>query len=435
MPHAPIGIIGAGPAGLALGAALRARGLEFEILDAGRGPGGIWDIDRPDTPMYESAHFISSKSLSGFPGFPMPDAYPDYPRHDQVLAYLREFAAHHDLQRHTRFGVTVARAHREPGSGPDPAPRWTVALDDGDERSYAALCLATGANWHPVIPDLPGTFSGEAIHSFEYRSPDLFRGRRVLIVGAGNSGCDIACDAARAARRAFVSVRRGYHFVPKYVFGKPADVFAHEGPALPAWLERRVFSFLIRRLLVGDVTRFGLPRPDHDVLESHPIMNTRMLHHLGHGDLEARPDVTELDGSRVRFADGSTEEIDLIVWATGYRRIHPFLEAADLDERNGALDFYLNVAHRRYDDLFEMGLFETDGAAYPLLGLQADLVAAVLDPALPASRRADWQARRATARPDVRGGRRYLDTPRHALYVHGASYEKLLRRELSRLSG
>lgn len=430
MLHAPVGIVGAGPSGLALGAALAARDIDFEIVDSGRGVGGIWDIDRDATPMYESAHFISSKTLSSFPGFPMPEKYPDYPRHDQVLAYLRAYARHHDLERRCRFEMTVERAERAPRSD----ARWTLSFATGETRSYGALCLATGANWHPVLPEVPGRFTGESIHSFDYRSPDLFRGRRVLIVGAGNSGCDIACDAARNAERAFISVRRGYHFVPKYVFGKPADVFAHEGPALPSWLERRLFSFLIRRLLVGDVTRFGLPRPDHDVLESHPIMNTRMLHHLGHGDLEVRPDVREHDGDRVRFADGSEEEIDLIVWATGYRRIHPFLDPADLDRDRGTLDFYLNVAHRRYDDLFEMGLFETDGAAYPLLGLQAEVVAAALDPALPSDRRAEWNRRRESARPDVRGGRRYLDTPRHALYVHGASYERLLTREVARLT-
>lgn len=423
-----VGIIGAGPAGLALGAALRARGIDFRIIDAGQGPGGIWDIDRPRTPMYESAHFISSKTLSAMPGFPMPDDYPDYPRHDQILDYLRAFARDHDLERSCRFESEVVDARRSEEGG------WRVTLASAEVLHFPTLCLATGANWHPVIPEVPGDFTGESLHSFDYRSSDLFRGRRVLIVGGGNSGCDIACDAARTAERAFISLRRGYHFVPKYIFGRPADVFAASGPRLPPSIERRIFSFLIRRVLVGDLTRFGLPRPDHDVLESHPIMNSRLLHHLGHGDLEARPDVTGLDGRTVRFADGREEEVDVIVWATGYRRIHPFLNPDDdFDRSRGPRDLFLNLAHRHHDDIFELGLFETDGAAYPLLGLQAELVATLVDPALSAERRAAWAKRRAIARVDPRGGRRYLDTPRHAFYVHGASYARQLQREIARL--
>lgn len=422
MRESPVGIIGAGPGGLAAAAALKARGLAFEIVDAGRGVGGIWDIDRGRTPMYESAHFISSKSLSALPGHPMPADYPDYPRHDRILAYVRSFARAHDLERHATFGVTVTETRRDPDGG------WRLTLDDGSARHYRALCVATGMTWHPSLPDVPGTFTGTAMHAFDYRSPDLFRGKRVLVVGGGNSGCDIACDAARTAERSFISLRRGYHFIPKYVFGTPADVFAHRGPPLPAWLERRIFAGLVR-LLVGDVTRFGLPRPDHAILESHPILNTRLLDHLGHGDLEVRPDVTALEGRRIRFADGTDEEIDLVLWATGYRRVFPFLDDADLD---GPFDPYLAVAHRRHADLFFMGLFETDGAAYPLFGLQARLVAAALDDLPDAVRRA-FDERRRTDRPDLRGGRRYLESPRHAGYVHADTYRRRLEDELALL--
>jgi cation diffusion facilitator CzcD-associated flavoprotein CzcO len=422
----PIGIIGAGPGGLSVAAALRARGIPFEILDAGSRVGGIWDIDRPDSPMYESAHFISSRTLSGFPGFPMPDSYPDYPRHDQVLRYIRDFAGHHDLERHITFDTRVESATRTEGGG------WAVNLDSGEVNTYDGLCVATGMNWHPRVPELPGEWVRESYHSSRHRSADDFRGKRVLIVGAGNSGCDIACDAARSAERAFISVRRGYHFVPKYVFGKPSDVFAHTGPALPAWLEERVFGFLMNRVLVGDLTRYGLPAPDHPILRSHPIMNTQVLHHLGHGDLQARPDVRALRWHEVEFTDGSTEEIDLIVWATGYERVYPFLAAEDLDLREGALDFYLNVFHRRYPDLFVIGLFETDGAAYGLFGAQAELIAAYLE--VRSEGTADvFDRLRIEDRPDLRGGRKYLSSARHAYYVKGDVYERALRRARSRL--
>lgn len=428
MNREPIGIIGAGPAGMAAGAALGARDLPFEIVDAGRTFGGIWDLDRDRTPMYETAHFISSRTRSALPGHPMPRDYPDYPRHDKVLEYLQGYAARHGLERHATFGVEVVEAEPVEGGG-----GWRVRLSNGEERGYGALCVATGATWHPRVPEYPGTFEGEAWHAFEYRGPGDFRGRRVLIVGGGNSGCDLACDAASVAERAYISLRRGYRFVPKYVFGKPADVFAHEGPPLPAWLERRLFTFLIDRVLVGDVTRYGLQRPDHPLLASHPVMNTRILHHLGHGDLEARPDVARFEGARARFTDGSEAEVDLVVWATGYERAYPFLPASLVDARGGRPDLYLNVFDRGRGDLFFLGLFETDGAAYPLLGLQAELVAEYLDACRHDVERARrFERRRARERPDLRGGRRYVDSPRHAYYVQADAYRRLLEDELRR---
>lgn len=418
----PVCIIGAGPGGLLAAVALKARGIPFEIVDAGRQPGGIWDIDREQTPMYESAHFISSRRLSGFPGFPMPASYQDYPKHDRILEYVRAFARHHDLERHITFGVRVESATRRAEGG------WTITLDSGDVRHCRALCVATGTTWYPRVPDLPGHFDGDAYHSFHYRSPREFEGKRVLIVGGGNSAADIACDAARSATKAFISLRRGYHFIPKFIFGQPADVFSHAGPSLPRWLEERVFGFLINRILVGDLTKFGLPKPDHPILRTHPILNTQILHHLGHGDIEARKDVQRLDGHTVRFVDGTSEEIDLIVWATGYEKRFPFLDDAEIDRKGEALDLYLNIFHRRHADLFFMGLFETDGAAYGLYGQQAELIATYLDPALDAKTRATFNGLRAHDRPDLRGGVRYVASPRHDFYVKGDVYEKTLRR-------
>lgn len=429
----PVCIVGAGPAGLASAAALKREQIPFQIVDAGRAVGGIWDIDRPETPMYRSAHFISSRSLSGFPGFPMPESYPDYPRHDLVLRYVRSFADHHGLSKDALMETRVVRA--VPTDGPGGSEGWRVTLRrEGNEetRVFGGLVLATGANWHPNVPDLPGPFEGEIRHSFHYRDPEEFRGRRVLIVGGGNSGVDIACDAARTADRAFLSLRRGYRFVPKYVFGTPADVFAHGGPPLPAWLERRLFSFLLDRVLVGDLGRYGLPRPDHHVLASHPIMNTQVLHHLGHGDLEARPDVARLDGDGVNYVDGTRDPVDLIVLATGYRRPFPFLELPGGPSPGDEIppeDLYLNLLHRRHPTLFILGLFETDGAAYGLFGAQAEIVArslgAVTEPEGEVARRlAD---RRSDHRPDLAGGRTFVDSPRHRYYVTDRAYRRALR--------
>jgi hypothetical protein len=432
--------------------ALERRGIPFRILDAGRRPGGIWDIERDDTPMYESAHFISSRTLSGFPDFPMPDSWPDYPRHDLILEYIEAYARHHDLEERISFDSTVTRARPVGDADPGGGPEWSVTWRRGDSgvevtEGFSALIVATGVTWHARMPDIPGTFEGEIRHSRSYRSPDEFRGRRVLVVGGGNSGVDIACDAARSADRAWLSLRRGYHFVPKYVFGTPSDVFAHRGPALPAWLQQRVFEFLVDRVLVGDLTRFGLPKPDHPVLTSHPIMNTEVLHHLGHGDLTAKPDVTRFDGRDVVFEDGSRESVDLVLLATGYRRAYPFLRPEDLDGPDDveALDgpdadadvealalrpddLHLMLFHRRVPTLSFVGIFETDGAAYELLARQSELVAGVIDALRGSGAGAEMLRRRiANERADLRGGHRYVDSARHDFYVAGRPYRKALR--------
>jgi hypothetical protein len=443
----PVCVVGAGPAGLSAAVALKRRGIPFRVLDAGRRPGGIWDFEREDTPMYASAHFISSKTLSGFPDFPMPKTYPDYPRHDRIQEYILAYARHHDLERHITFGATVTEARPRDALGDAWEVTWrceertAAGTESGsveDTEIFSGLVVATGVTWHPRLPGIPGAEPGpggtdrpEIRHSGSYRSPEEFAGRRVLVVGGGNSGVDIACDAAVSAERALLSLRRGYHFVPKYVFGIPSDVFAHSGPPLPAWLEQRVFGFLIRRVLVGDLTRFGLPEPDHPILASHPIMNTRVLHHLGHGDLEARPDVKAIEDREVVFVDGSRDEVDLVLLATGYRRAYPFLELprfegvarGDREIRPGEL--HLTLLDREFPTLAFMGIFETDGAAYDLFARQAEVVAGTLL-ALRGDRAVDVRHRVATGTPDQRGGNRYIDSPRHDFYVTGRAYRRAL---------
>ncbi|MBK5255634.1 MAG: NAD(P)-binding domain-containing protein, partial [Vicinamibacteria bacterium] len=312
----------------------------FEGFERNPDVGGIWNIGFPGSPMYESAHFISSRTLSGFRDFPMPFGYPDYPSHRHILSYIESYAEHHDLRRRFRFGVAIEAAR------PDGEGGWGVRFGDGSEQTYAGLIAAVVCEWRPHTPEIPGNFDGEIIHFREYKHARQFEGRRVLVVGGGNSGCDIAYDASRAARVALLSLRRGYYFVPKHIFGKPADVFGEEGPHLPYRIERPILQGLLR-LLNGDLTLLGLPKPDHSILESHPVMNTQILHALRHGDIEVRRDIREFRGRQVAFADGACDQVDLVVLATGYVRGVPFLSPGILAD-DDVSDLFLNVFHRYY---------------------------------------------------------------------------------------
>ena len=417
-------IIGAGPSGLATAHEFKRAGIAFDVFERHGDVGGIWDMENPGTPMYDSAHFISSRTQSAFDDFPMPNEYADYPSRARILEYLRAYAEHDGIRAHISFNTAVKRASPIDGG-------WDIELASGEHRQYRGVVCAVGNNWHPVEATYPGHFDGEMYHSSSYKYAASLAGKRVLIVGGGNSGCDIACDAAPIARETLISIRRGYHFLPKHLFGVPTDAFFRSGPHLPAWLAQPLLTLLLR-VLVGDLRRYTLPKPDHKVLESHPIVNSQLLHYLSHGDVRAVPDVRELDGNRVTFVDGSSADVDVIIFATGFRSAIPCLDADVFSPERGGRQLYLNVFPEQ-PALYVIGLFETDGSLFPVVSKQAALVASFIVAHRNGSERAAWFDRqRSGPRPDVSGGIKYLSSQRHAFYVQYDEYvhrlEKLLKR-------
>ena len=414
-------IVGGGPAGLVMARAFAAEGIGYDQFERHSALGGIWDLDNEGTPMYESAHFISSKYTSHFYGFPMPADYPDYPSRRQILAYVRAFATQYGLDRAATTGVEVVAA--APVSD-----GWEVQLSTGERRRYRGVVCANGVTWHPRLPQLAGldTFAGEVRHSVTYRSAEELRGRRVLVVGAGNSGVDIACDAAGVADRAFLSVRRGYRFVPKHIFGVPTDVFFSSGGLPPKGVVVPDDPSELVDSLVGDLTRFGLPAPDHALLESHPIMNTQVLHYLSHGDLVAKPDLRELRQQKAVFADGSEEEVDLVLLATGYDYLVPYVDPELFDWNQGRPDLYLNIAHRTLDGLYVLGFVEFADAAYQRFDEMAQVVVMDAHAHRTGEGLQEWRRLRAEDHPDLTGGHHYIDSPRHQAYVDSPTYQRYL---------
>lgn len=420
-------IVGAGPAGLAAARALAARGVAYDHVERHSDVGGIWDPNNQGSPMYESAHFISSKSLSAFPDFPMPTSYPDYPSNRQILNYLRAFAEHYDLRTSIRFGVAATAVTRTESD------RWQVEFSDRTSADYDHLICASGTQWQPNLPDFPGHFTGEVRHSSTYRNSDDLRGKRVLVVGAGNSGCDIVCDLARVTEQAFLSVRRGYWFIPKHIFGMPSDVFAESGPHLPIWLQQRLFGAMLR-VLNGDVTRLGLPKPDHKLFETHPILNTEVLSRIQHGDVIAKSNLVRFDGDDVVFADGSRERIDVVIMATGYRHAIPYAQQYFGDVQHPD-DLYLSIFSRRHRNLYAMGFIETNSGAYVLFDMAANLVAAQIAHSLKGDPKAVEFQRRITAdTQDLTGGIRLIDSPRHQGYADSAALRKALIKALKQVA-
>jgi Flavin-binding monooxygenase-like len=434
--HDAVCVIGAGGSGLAAIKNLREHGFAVDCYERETSVGGAWNWRHDRSPMYAGTHLISSRPLTEFPDFPMPDTWPDYPHHAQLLSYLERYTAHFGLAEHVWFGTEVV-AVVPTGDG-----RWDVttrSTGGGSARiqRYAAVVVANGHNWAPKLVAHEGVegYRGQVIHASAYKDPAQLRGRKVLVVGGGNTGCDIAVEAAQQAATAWHSTRRGYWYAPKYVFGRPADqvndlMLRLRLPLrLRQWLYRRTL-----RLTVGDLTRFGLPAPDHRPFESHPIVNSQLVHHVGHGRITPVPDVARFDGMSVELTDGSRVDPDLVVMATGYLPRFEFLAPELLDtDADGRPDLHLHAFARRHPTLAVVGLLQPDAGLFPLAHWQSVAVARWLrlhadDPARAAQvqRTESTRSMRSWSRRDLVPSSRHWFEVGHVGYLR--TLEDLLRQ-------
>lgn len=430
-------VIGAGASGLLATKNLREQGFGVDCYDRETGVGGAWNWRHDRSPVYSGTHLISSRQGTQIPDFPMPDSWPDYPHHRQVRSYLERYADHFGLREHVWFGTEVVRI------APDGQGHWEVTTRSSGgvtERThrYAAVVAANGHHWAPNLPSYEGmdSYGGEVVHAREVKDASSLRDRRVLIIGAGNTGCDLAVEAAQWAAGCWHSSRRGYWYVPKYLAGRPVDQINElvQALRLPARLRQWLFHRTLR-LAVGDLRRFGLRRPDHRIYETHPIINGTLVHHLGHGRITPVPDVARFHPRSVELVDGARLEPDLVVLATGHLPRFDFAdpELLDVDEQ-GRPHLHLHMFSRRHPTLAVAGLLQPDGGLFPLVHWQSVLIARWLrlretDPARAAS---SWSRLAAADRGraiDVR----VTDSSRHWFEVGRVRYLRLLQRALDDL--
>lgn len=417
--------------GLAAARNLSKHGVPFVGFELHSDVGGLWDIENPHSTMYESAHLISSKTMTEFREFPMREDIAHYPNHRQMREYFQEYATHFGLRKHFRFRTRVDHVER------DGTTWWVTSTQDGQTQreAFQGVILANGTLHHPNIPTLPGRFAGRVMHSSEYKAPHQLKDQRILIVGCGNSGADIAVEAVHHAASVDISLRRGYYFLPKFVKGRPIDTLGGKR-ALPRILKQRLDATLIR-MVVGKPSDYGLPDPDYAMYESHPVMNTLILHHLGQGDIRPRRDIASIEGSTVHFKDGESGDYDLLLLATGYRLHYPFIDRKELNwpEDDGAPQLYLNVFHPSYENLFVLGMIEATGLGWEGRNEQAEMLALYLRNLEAGTKAAAAlnEAKARLARDRIDGGYRYLRLERMAYYVHKESYLAALRATTQRL--
>ena len=392
-------MIGAGAAGLGALQVLLDEGFSVECFERGDRVGGHWHTD------YDCLHLITPRDSSGFEGFPMPSEYPLFPSRDQMRDYILGFAAHHGLGAHIRFNTAVTLARPLDAHGLE---GWEITTSEGERYIYDGVIVASGHLWDPFVPDHPGVFGGHVLHSGRYRNTGDLEGERVLVVGAGNSGCDLAVDAAQAGYRTTVSVRNGLVFQPKTLFGRPRS----ELPLLarlPVCAQERVTRALID-VALGRPERYGLPAPaTRNLHRNRPVVNGQLLHFIHHGRVDVAPGIERIDGHDVHFTDGTCGAFDTIVYATGFKATLPYLESTSLQWADGVplrvAGMTLPVGLER---LFLVGLAAPRGPQLPVYSAQARLIAKFLAAQERAADFAPSALYARSSRPESR-----IDIPRH----------------------
>jgi dimethylaniline monooxygenase (N-oxide forming) len=429
-------VIGAGSSGISSCQVLHARGIPFDCFEVGSQVGGNWryENDNGMSSAYRSLHINTSRRSMAYSTYPMPEDYPDYPDHFQIAQYFDDYVDHFGFREHIRFRTEVTKV--EPAAD----DRWRVEwreLDTGatGNRIYDAVMVANGHHWDARWPEPPfpgqDSFEGEQLHVHDYREPEVLRGKRVLVLGIGNSATDLAVESSRNADETFLAMRRGAWIIPKYIRGKPTDELATDLMTRVPLAVQRAFYRRTLKLAAGDPMDYGLPEPDHKLAEAHPTISSDLLPRLGHGDITVKPNIAEFTGGRsVRFQDGSTEQIDLIVYCTGYKITFPFFDPQLLDAPDNRIPLYRRVVHPDLPGLYFIGLVQPLGAIMPLAEAQSEWVADLIEgrAQLPSAAR----MREVIAREDRRMARRYVASKRHTIQVDFHPYLRTLRRERRR---
>jgi dimethylaniline monooxygenase (N-oxide forming) len=408
-------VIGAGSSGIAAAKALHENGFDFDCFDASDKVGGNWVYGNVNgmSSAYRSLHINTSRERMEYSDFPMPKSYPDFPHHTHIARYFDDYVDHFGVRDRITFRTMVEHA------APDADGVWQVRLDTGETRAYDALVVANGHHWDARWPEpaFPGAdeFAGVQMHSHDYKGedPNFFRDKHVVVLGMGNSAMDIAVESSFSAAKTWLAARRGAWVIPKYALGRPLDQI--DTRAGTPWRIRQAGMSALLRLVVGKPETYGLPRPEHGILQAHPTVSDDILSRLAHGEVTAKPNIARLTERTVVFTDGSEVEADIVVYATGYKITFPFFDEAFLSARDNELALFRRTFHPDIPGLFFLGLLQPLGAIMPIAEAQSTWLCDYLSGryVLPAPA----VVRKDIARERERMAKRYVTSKRHTMEV------------------
>ena len=367
-------IIGAGPSGITAAKNCQQAGLDYLVFEKNDKVGGNWVFNSKTghSSVYENTHLISSKTWSEYEDFPMPQDFPDYPNHYQLQSYFESYAKHFNIYSKIKFDHNVTKVQRQSDGS------WQVRYTDNQGLSksdvFQYLMVSNGHHNVPKYPEYSGKYEGKFLHSHDFKGVDeSWRDKRILIIGAGNSACDIAVESARVSKIVHMSMRSPQWIFPKFIFGQPGDVFAAKTRWLPKKLRQYGLKYLVR-LILGPYSRYNLPENTSLPLSTHPTLNSDLLDYIRHGRVKPRGAIKSFDGLTVNFIDGSSDDFDIICACTGFWTEFSFFDKTFLDFKDlEKVPLYKKMMHADYKNLYFIGLFQPIGCIWPLADYQAKL--------------------------------------------------------------
>jgi hypothetical protein len=424
-------IIGAGSSGITAAKALKEKGITFDCFEKGSNIGGVWRYNNDNglSSAYRSLHINTNRVVMAYSDFPMPYDYPMFPHHSDIIEYFENYVEHFKLREHITFNTSVTDVIRNSDGS------YNVTLDNRQSYDYQYVIVANGHHWNPRFPTpaFKGEFTGEILHSHYYREAEQVQNKDVLVVGIGNSAVDIACEAARQHKgKVVISTRSGAYITPNWIWSMPFDNLANPLTAkLPLWLQRFLLNTTLW-LARGKQEDYGVPKPNRPVLSEHPTLSQDLLNLSGRGLIKFKPNIKEFRGKTVVFEDGTEQDFDMIIYATGYKITFPFLKhyaEFDIEETNN-IGLYNKVIHPAYKNLFFLALIQPLGAIMPLAEIQAKWIAKIIkgESKLPSK-----EAMLKTIEVDKQEiANRYKQTPRHTLQVDFYTYKGIIEKEMKR---
>jgi len=418
---ARIAVIGAGAAGLCAAKHLLGDGHAVVIYELGSCIGGLWvyENDNGLSPAYASLHVNSENRVTAYQDFPFPADAPLYPDHREMTAYLVAYAEHFGLRPHIRFRSEVTEVSRA-GAG------WRITLRQGDSEAFDAVVVASGHQGMPKHPPFAADFSGEYLHAHSYRVPEPFRGKDVLVVGVGNSACDIAADICTHTASTTMAARSPVLLMPRMFLGVPTSrVLARLEKSWMPWPVRRTIRTTIARMAHGRMEQWGFVTPK---TRTHPAGHHLLIGHFIWRRITARPGIKQVQGDVVTFVDGSQKRFDTIIAATGYDVHLPFLNDTLSPVRGHWLDLFERVVRPGVEGLYFVGFFNVSGGGnIRMMDDQAAFVACLVAGKHRLPDPAAMQAAIEKERASIR--KLYPDSPRYGLELDPVAYRKSLARE------
>ena len=423
-----VAVIGAGPSGITAIKNFADQGFEVTAFERCQGVGGNWRYNDPSghSSVFETTHIISSKYTSFYEDFPLPESASDYPSHKELLNYFNAYTDHFDIRKLIKFGTVVTSCKKIKED------KWEVEWSslESEEKNineFDALVVCNGHHHKPRYPNYPGEFTGDFIHSHEFKSAEPFRNKRILVIGGGNSACDVAVETARVSKSTSISWRRGYYLIPKFMYGLPVDMYALKNRWMPAFL-REPFTKMMLEIFQGKNEDIGLQKPEQNLFGTHPTVNSELYYAVRHGKVSPHVEIERYEGNQVFFKDGKSDEFDVIIACTGYKIKHDFFDKSLINYEEGKVPLLHRMIPADIKNLYFIGLFQPLGCIWPGAELQSKLAAQHLcgnwNPKKPLKELIDKEL----ANPDVK----QIDTPRHTITVDDHAFRARLKKEINR---